>query len=240
MMTVGEERSSIIGIPRAGVIIVILLIALVAIFYAVDVVMQLGEGGPDLTSVEVREYQGERLSSYQDFRENSIRGPQYINESAYTLTVSGLVSTPFQYSYQEILAQFPHHRKVVTLYCVEGWDVTILWDGILVSDILEEAGIDSKANTIIFYAQDGYSSSLPLDYIRDRDILLAYGMNNLTLPAERGFPFQVVAEDRWGYKWVKWVTRIEVTSDPEYQGYWERRGYSNNGSLSLPFREGWL
>jgi len=82
---------------------------------------------------------------------------------------------------------------------------------------------------VIFYAADGYSTSLPLDYIEDRDILLAYSMNGVTLPAERGFPFQLVAEDRWGYKWIKWVTRIEVSDDPSYRGYWEKRGFSQSG-----------
>jgi DMSO/TMAO reductase YedYZ molybdopterin-dependent catalytic subunit len=189
----------------------------------------------DLEPVEVREYRGERLSSIADFRENSIRGPQHVNASTYTLTVDGLVEEREEYSYDGLVERFPHYRKVVTLSCVEGWDVTILWEGIRVGDLLEEAGVRPGANTVIFYAADGYSSSLPLDYIKERDILLAYAMNNVTLPADRGFPFQVVAEDRWGYKWVKWVTRIEVSGDADYRGYWESRGYSNNGSLDRSF-----
>jgi DMSO/TMAO reductase YedYZ molybdopterin-dependent catalytic subunit len=56
-------------------------------------------------------------------------------------------------------------------------------------------------------------------------------MNGVTLPAERGYPFQLVAEDRWGYKWIKWVTEIEVSDDPTYRGYWERRGFSLSGEL---------
>jgi len=31
----------------------------------------------ELDGVEVRQYQGENLSSVNDFRENSIKGPQY-------------------------------------------------------------------------------------------------------------------------------------------------------------------
>jgi DMSO/TMAO reductase YedYZ molybdopterin-dependent catalytic subunit len=65
--------------------------------------------------------------------------------------------------------------------------------------------------------------------------LLAYTMNGVTLPAERGFPFVVVAEAKWGYKWVKWVTEIELSNDPTYKGYWESFGYSNNGDLDQPF-----
>ena len=219
---------------RTGQIVVLLLIGAIAVLYALDLAGD-GQGVTDLEPAEVREYRGERLSSIADFRENSIRGPQHVNASTYTLTVDGLVENREEYSYDALIERFTHYRKAVTLSCVEGWDVTILWEGILVRDLLEEAGVRPGANTVIFYAEDGYSSSLPLAYIEERDILLAYAMNNVTLPADRGFPFQVVAEDRWGYKWVKWVTRIEVSGDADYRGYWESRGYSNNGSLDRSF-----
>ncbi|WP_332449985.1 molybdopterin-dependent oxidoreductase [Methanoculleus sp.] len=219
---------------RTGQIVVILLIGAIAVLYALDLAENRQEA-TNLAPAEVREYRGERLSSIADFRENSIRGPQHVNASTYTLTVDGLVENRGEYSYDTLIDRFPHYRKVVTLSCVEGWDVTILWEGVRVKDLLDEAGVKPEANTVIFYAADGYSSSLPLAYIEDEDILLAYAMNNVTLPADRGFPFQLVAEDRWGYKWVKWVTRIEVSDDADYRGYWESRGYSNNGSLDRSF-----
>jgi DMSO/TMAO reductase YedYZ molybdopterin-dependent catalytic subunit len=188
-----------------------------------------------LTSVEVREYQGEPLSSIADFRENSIRGPQYIDSEVYRLNVTGLINNSVDLSYDEVVNTYPHYTKKVTLFCVEGWEVTILWEGVLVSDILDDAEVLPGANTVIFYAADGYSTSLPLDYIRERDIIMASKMNGVMLPAERGFPFQLVAEDRWGYKWVKWINRIEVSSDPSYRGYWESRGYSQSGDLNRSF-----
>ena len=193
-------------------------------------------GGPNaLPAVEVRAYQGNDLSSMNDFRENSIRGPQYINTSDYRLTVTGLTNTTDVYTYQDILARFPHYTRVVTLFCVEGWDVTILWEGVLVRDLIRKAGIDPRANTVIFTAHDGYTTSFPLDYLMNHDILMAYRMNNVTLPAERGYPFQLVAQDKWGYKWIKWIEKIQVSDDPNYQGYWEQRGYSNTGELGKNF-----
>lgn len=110
---------------------------------------------------------------------------------------------------------------------MEGWDVTILWEGLLIEDLLKQAGVKDTAITTIFHAADGYTSSLPLDYIQQNKIMLAYKMNGLELPPERGFPFQVVAESKWGYKWVKWVTKIELSDDPDYRGFWESRGYHN-------------
>jgi DMSO/TMAO reductase YedYZ molybdopterin-dependent catalytic subunit len=59
-------------------------------------------------------------------------------------------------------------------------------------------------------------------------------MNAVRVPDERGFPVLVVAEDKWGYKWAKWVTEIELSTDPNYRGYWESRGYSNNGDQKGP------
>jgi DMSO/TMAO reductase YedYZ molybdopterin-dependent catalytic subunit len=193
-------------------------------------------GGPNaLPAVEVREYQGSDLSSIQDFRENSIRGPQYVNISDYRLTVTGLTNKTDVYTYQEILTRYPNYTRIVTLFCVEGWDATILWEGVLVRDLIREAGIDPRANTVIFTAHDGYTTSFPLEYLMNNDILMAYRMNNVTLPAERGYPFQLVAQDKWGYKWIKWIEKIQLTDDPDYRGYWEQRGYSNTADLDKNF-----
>lgn len=194
-----------------------------------------GSGAVPLGAVEVRSYQGTDLSSINAFRENSIKGPQVVDETTYRLTVTGMTTVTNVYTYREVLDTFPNYTKVVTLHCVEGWDATILWEGVLVRDLIRHAGPDPRANTVVFTARDGYTTSFPLAYLMDQEILLAYRMNNVTLPAERGFPFQLVAEDKWGYKWIKWIERIELTDDPSYKGYWEQRGYSNTGDLDRGF-----
>ena len=183
-----------------------------------------------LDYAEISDYQGERLGSINDFRENSIKGPQYVDISSYSLDVYGLVEKNRSYTYDQVLGH-QSYEKVVTLNCVEGWSVTILWQGVRINDLLDEAGVLPTANTVIFRSYDGYSTSLPLDYITDNDILLAYKMNGLTIPPERGFPFQVVAQSKLGYKWAKWVTSIEVSNDENYKGYWESVGYSNDASV---------
>ena len=180
---------------------------------------------------EVREYEGQDLSSISDFRENSIKGPQYINESTYRLKITGLVNKTIEYTYDDVINGFQKYQKVVTLHCVEGWSVNILWEGFLLKDLLNESGIDPRAVTVIFYAYDGYSTSHPLDYILNNDILIAYKMNGLVLPPERGFPFQLVAESKYGYKWIKWITEIELSDNADYKGFWESRGYPNDASV---------
>jgi DMSO/TMAO reductase YedYZ molybdopterin-dependent catalytic subunit len=185
----------------------------------------------NLAAVEIKEYQGTDLSSIADFRENSIKGPQRIDLESYRLKVDGLVENLLEYTLEEATDNRQSYRKVVTLNCVEGWRVKILWEGVLVKDLIEGAKASPEANTVIFHAYDGYTTSLPLDYIMEQDIMLAYKMNGVVLPPERGAPFQLVAESKWGYKWIKWVTGIELSDDVNYQGYWERRGYSNDADL---------
>ena len=221
------------AITSRGVSVLVLFLLLVA-------AITLGSGiGCDDTEIlapnEIREYEGVDLSSISAFRENSIKGPQEIDVESYTLGITGLVANPTSYTYDEVLNRYQHYKKVITLDCVEGWSVTILWEGLLVRDLLAEAEPLADAEVVIFHAYDGYTTSLPLDYIMDNDILMAYKMNDVVLPPARGFPFQLVAESKWGYKWIKWITEIELSDDANYRGYWESRGYSNSADLDESF-----
>jgi len=190
--------------------------------------------GEDLKPLELREYGGIKLDSVYDFRENSIKGPQYIDINDYTLKITGMVEEEKEYTYEEIINRSTR-KKVAKLTCVEGWSVNLLWEGIVLRDLLKEANPNPEANKIIFHAYDGYTTNHHTEYIMDYDILMAHKMNNITLMPERGFPFQLVAEGEWGYKWVKWITEIEFTDDPDYRGYWEARGYSDTGKLGESF-----
>lgn len=190
-------------------------------------------GDPD--AVEIREYEGQDLSSVDDFRENSIRGPQYVDPSQYTLTIHGLVENERVYTYDEVVDGHESSEKITTLYCVEGWDVTLLWEGVYIEHLLDEAGVLPEAKVVIFKSVDGYSTSFFLDYILDNDILMAYKMNEIVIPPERGFPFMLVAESKWGYKWIKWINEIELSDDVDYEGYWEQRGFSDTADLEESF-----
>jgi len=184
-----------------------------------------------LDYVEITDYQGEKLDSINDFRENSIAGPQHIDINGYRLNLTGLVQNQRTYTYNDIIDNHVSYEKVVTINCVEGWSVKILWEGVLVKDLLSEADYNTTARVVIFYAEDGYSTGLPLTYIIDNNIMIAYKMNGVVLPPERGFPFQLVAESKYGYKWIKWITKIEVSDNVNYLGYWESRGFPNSADL---------
>jgi len=217
---------------RGILFLVLFLILVAALIFWVDMACDKTE---ELAPAEVREYEGVDLSSINDFRENSIKGPQEIDVESYMLRITGLVTNSTSYTYDEVVNKHQHYKKVVTLDCVEGWSVTILWEGLLVRDLLAEAEPLANADVVIFHAYDGYTTSLPIDYIMDNDILMGYKMNDVVLPPERGFPFQLVAESKWGYKWIKWITEIELSDDASYRGYWESRGYSNSADFDKGF-----
>jgi DMSO/TMAO reductase YedYZ molybdopterin-dependent catalytic subunit len=183
---------------------------------------------------EAMEYQGIRLMPISDQGNNAIQGTQYIDKASYRLEVSGLVNRSQNFSYEELLA-LPAYSEVVYMPCVEGWGFYAKWTGFRVTDLLNRSGPQADADYVVFHTAEGYSTGLPLDYLRDNAILMAYGINDMTLPPERGFPFQLVAKSRYGYKWAKWITKMEVT-DKEVRGYWEARGYSNSARVGeAPF-----
>ena len=213
--------------------VIIVIIAAVGFFLFYN--NQPNESLQELEKTTIKEYEGKDLSSINDFRENSIKGPQYVDRNDYKLKISGLEGDNLELTYDEVLANKDFYKKVVTLDCVEGWSVDILWEGFLIKDLIDRDQIPEDKNTIILKAYDGYSTSFPIDYVFENDIIIAYKMNDIELPPERGFPFQLVAESKWGYKWIKWITEIEFSDDADHEGYWESRGYSNTGNLNESF-----
>ena len=179
---------------------------------------------------EIREYEGKRLDPFDRAYDNSIKGPQQVDIQKYRLEVTGLVQKPQSLTYQEVLA-LPNVKRAVTLHCVEGWQEHLLFEGVRLADVLALAKPKKGVRTVIFYAADGYSSSLDYGDVKRLDLMLAAKINGKILDAKRGFPFQVVAESKLGYKWVKWVTRIELSKDP-YKGFWEQRGYDNDADVN--------
>jgi DMSO/TMAO reductase YedYZ molybdopterin-dependent catalytic subunit len=165
---------------------------------------------------------------------NAIEGVQRINKETYRLGVTGLIGRELNLTYNEIL-ELTAYSELVYMPCVEGWGFNAKWTGFRVTDLLNLTGLKPGANYVLFTSADGYTTSLPLDYLRKNNILLAYGINDVTLPQDRGFPLQLVAKGKYGYKWAKWITKIEV-SNSDTRGYWETRGYSNSANVGeTPF-----
>jgi DMSO/TMAO reductase YedYZ molybdopterin-dependent catalytic subunit len=190
---------------------------------------------PTPGEVEAVEFMGHKLTPISQQNNNALKGTQYIAIATYKLTVDGLVENPLSLSYADLQA-YPQISQLMDLDCVEGWNFTAKWTGPALGDIFSNAKVKPEAKIVIFHTSDvseGYSS-LDLGYILDNNIIIALKDNDITLPADRGFPFQVVAMDKYGYKWAKWVTRIELSSDTSFRGYWESAGYNNNANINGP------
>jgi DMSO/TMAO reductase YedYZ molybdopterin-dependent catalytic subunit len=184
--------------------------------------------------VEATEYQGVKLTPIANQLNNALKGTQHIDQETYRLTVNGLVNKPLSLSYADLRA-YPQSSKLMDLNCVEGWKFTAKWTGPELNAIFKDAGVKPEATVAIFHtAEDLDYTSLDLIYIRDRNIIVGMKLNDVTLPPDRGFPFQVVAESKYGYKWAKWVTRIELSSFTNFKGYWEEAGYNNNADINGP------
>jgi DMSO/TMAO reductase YedYZ molybdopterin-dependent catalytic subunit len=186
----------------------------------------------DGNEIEASEYMGIKLTPISEQGNNAIKGTQFINKDAYRLQIDGMVERPANLTYVQITTYTPV-SKVVTLNCVEGWSFTAKWTGVPVKTLLDGTGIKENATSVIFYSADGYSISHDLAYLIDNNIMLAYRINDITLPQDRGFPLQLVAEGKYGYKWAKWIDHIELVNS-SYKGYWESRGYNNKGDFGGP------
>ncbi|UCG01903.1 MAG: molybdopterin-dependent oxidoreductase [Candidatus Heimdallarchaeota archaeon] len=165
-----------------------------------------------------------------------------IDPDNYRLVVMGEVANPLNLSLEEIKAM-PVTSEIVRLSCVAyrsgATSLTGVanWTGVRLSHILSLAKIDYfRVKDISFHtpnlSPEGYSTSLSLEESFWGDVILAYEMNGEPLPKEHGFPLRLVCPRFYGYKWIKWVAYINVTTI-DYKGYWERVGYNDTPYVDI-------
>ena len=82
-----------------------------------------------LDSVEIKSYNGQNLSPIANMPLVSIKGTQHVDISTYHLDITGLADAPQSYTYDQV-KNFANYQKVVTLFCVEGWNAKILWQAV--------------------------------------------------------------------------------------------------------------
>jgi transcriptional regulator with XRE-family HTH domain len=82
--------------------------------------------------------------------------------------------------------------------------------------LLEQAGLEDGARSILLRSTTGYARRFPLD--EADGLLLATHVGGETLSTEHGFPLRLVAPGYRGYDWVKWISEVEVSRDPGWLG----------------------
>ncbi|MGH8919407.1 MAG: molybdopterin-dependent oxidoreductase [Actinomycetes bacterium] len=143
---------------------------------------------------------------------------------AYRLTVDGRVDRPATLTLADLRAM-PSTRLVKDFQCVTGWRVPrVHWEGVSLADLLDLVGVQASGVALRFESFDGlYTESLTLAQARRPDMVVAYAMLGGPVTTEHGGPVRLYAAPMYGYKSLKWLSRIEVVSQVE-PGYWERVG----------------
>lgn len=171
-------------------------------------------------------------------------GVQTIAESAWQLTIDGLVSSQQTVTFADLQAETPM-TVLKTIRCIldppadlPGLVGNALWTGVPLRTFLDRAGIDqANTNRLRLYAADGFTNNITLDQVYNVpddlfEPLLAFRMNGQPLAAEHGAPVRLLMADQYGYKNVKWLTRIEATADDTVFGSYQNIiGYTDDGRI---------
>ena len=165
-----------------------------------------------------------------------------IDPRGYSISVGGMVERPLRLTYEQLL-DLPQVEADVTIACVSnevGGDLVGLarWQGVLLRDVLEMAGVQRGADQIVGESVDGFTAGFPTSYGLDaRDAMVAVGMNGEPLPVIHGFPARLIVPGLYGYvSATKWLKSITLTTLDAVDGFWIPRGWSKLGPIKIASR----
>jgi len=148
-----------------------------------------------------------------------------VNFESWTLTVTGAVKKPGEYTLAQVRA-LPPYRQNTRHVCIEGWDVIGRFGGARLSDFLQLIGADTTARYITVNCADDYYESLDMATALHPQTLLCYEMYEEPLTREHGAPLRLQIPTKVGYKQAKYLTDLKVSNVLDRIGYWEDQGYS--------------
>jgi sulfoxide reductase catalytic subunit YedY len=151
------------------------------------------------------------ITPLEDFKTMGITD-QKTDLDTWRLKVEGHVEVPLSLTYSQILT-FPAIKRDVLLICPGIFANHGRWKGISMSALLQKAKVTDKGTLVNFKGPEGIYEKVegfPLKDVLSNKVFLAYEVNGKPLPQKHGFPLRVVAEDRFGFTWVKFVHKITV------------------------------
>jgi len=169
-----------------------------------------------------------------------------IDANDWKLSVKGAVDNPVEFSYKDLLGM-PTREADITLSCVSntvggGLVSNGRWTGVLLSDVLEQAGmsrdkVTSASRQLVGRSVDGFTTGFKTDIALDgRNAMVALGLNGSELPVEHGYPVRLVIPGLYGYvSATKWLTEIELTNW-NFDAYWIQRTWSKEGPIKTQSR----
>jgi DMSO/TMAO reductase YedYZ molybdopterin-dependent catalytic subunit len=156
--------------------------------------------------------------------------------AGWRLQVDGLVEQPLQFSLEQLRAM--RSRVQITRHdCVEGWSAIGKWKGVPLAEVLEMVQPTSAARYVVFHCADPmdsvgtkYYESIDMEDAYHPQTILAYELNDASLPIANGAPLRVRIERQLGYKMAKYILRLQLVDSLAgigggRGGYWEDRGY---------------
>jgi len=148
--------------------------------------------------------------------------------STWRLEIGGLVRRPLSLTYDE-LRRLPQTNQISTFHCVTGWTVRdVHWGGIRFGHLLDLCHPLPSAHAVRFISlEEPYDDSLTLAQMRLPEVMLALDMDGGPLTRPHGSPARVVIPEMYGYKGVKWLTRMEVVAKQPL-GFWQNHGYDQD------------
>jgi len=154
-------------------------------------------------------------------------GPGKVDKATWSLRLFGLVEQSVTLSWDEFLS-LPQATRINDVHCVTRWSkLDNTWEGVPVADVLQRVAVHPESQFVMVHAP-GYTANLPLSALLDDDVLLATRHNGQDLTREHGGPVRLVVPKRYFWKSVKWVTGLEFMAE-DRPGFWEVRGYHNEG-----------
>jgi hypothetical protein len=158
------------------------------------------------------------------------------------LRIHGMVDNELSFTLADLLAM-PLYERYVTIACVSnevGGNLVgnAKWTGVLLSDLLERAGVQPGADQIVGRSVDDWTAGFPTALALDgREPLVAVGMNDEMLPPRHGYPARLIVPGLYGYvSATKWLREIELTTWESFDGYWIPRGWSKEGPIKTQSR----
>ncbi|MFZ6005720.1 MAG: molybdopterin-dependent oxidoreductase [Actinomycetota bacterium] len=154
-------------------------------------------------------------------------------DAEYRLTVDGHVARPLTLDIADVRERLPQTEMTKDFQCVTGWRVEdVDWQGVLLADLLREVSPEPGATHVRFWSFDGlYTETLTMEQALRDDVLVAHRMLGAPVTREHGGPVRLYVAPMYGYKSLKWLDRIEVTTaldEPSDPGYWENLGYETD------------
>lgn len=157
----------------------------------------------------------------------------HIDPAAYTLSFTGQVEEPFSITYDELRA-LPSTEYRGDIHCVTRWSKKdTQWRGVLFRTLVERARPHASATHVLQYADNSYTTNLPLAWMMDDDVLVAYEFDGSPIEPIHGGPVRILVPKRYFWKSAKWVHRLDFM-DHDVKGFWETRGYHNDAD---PWKE---